>query len=151
MSSVSKKTGVSKKAVRDRRILAKARREDAGKPASEEIRRAAEKIGATPSESAKAEPVPGSREDMDQWTAKRNAVASQPVTITLAEACDLVGRDLSPTDFQNQVFDVIARELDVLSDLAEHSSGFDGWSALQNLSSRIQLAGKIAAVIGGAT
>jgi hypothetical protein len=46
MRSVSKKTGVSKKAARDRRILAKARREDGGKPVSDGIRRAAEKIGA---------------------------------------------------------------------------------------------------------
>ncbi|HTA90911.1 MAG TPA: hypothetical protein VK745_15075 [Polyangiaceae bacterium] len=46
MSSVSKSRGVSKKTARDRRILAKARKQDsAEKPVSDEIRRAAERGG----------------------------------------------------------------------------------------------------------
>ena len=150
MRSVSKKTGVSKKAVRDRRMLAKARREDgAEKPVSSEIRPAAEKIGAAPSGGATVEP--NSREHFEQWTEQRRALEARPVTITLAEACALVGRDLEPTRFQEQVFGVLARELDVLSDIGENGSesGFEGWCAFQNLRSRIELAGKIAAVIGG--
>ena len=59
MRSVSKKTGVSKKLARDRRMLAKGRREERQEvPISAGIRRAAEKIGAAPSESAKAQPAP---------------------------------------------------------------------------------------------
>jgi hypothetical protein len=123
----------------------------AEKPVSDEIRRAAEKIGATPSESAKAEPP--ARETMAEWTARREALANTPVPLTLAEACDLVGRDLEPSKFQTQVFDVLARDLNVLSDIGESQfeSGFEGWCAFQNLRARIELAGKIAAVIGGAS
>jgi len=88
---------------------------------------------------------------MEEWKAKRDAFVNRPLTLTLAEACDLVGRDLEPTCFQEQVFEVLARELDVLSDIGENASGFEGWCAFQNLRSRIELAGKIAAVIGGAS
>ena len=45
MSSVAKKTGVSKKVARDRKILGKAKREDRGKPVSAGIHRAAERTG----------------------------------------------------------------------------------------------------------
>src|SRR4051794_30413439 len=74
------------------------------------------------------------------------------LTLTLAEACELVGNDLEPVSFREQVFEVIARDLDVLSDLSERreSQGFDTWCAFQNLHQRIRLAGRIAAVIGGA-
>jgi hypothetical protein len=145
MSSVSKKTGVSKEVVRGRRTLTKE------KPVSEEeIRRDAEKIGAI---QRPGEPAPGSLEDFELWKVKQKAIEGLPVTLTLREACDLVGRDLEPAAFQEQVFNVLARELDVLSDLAEDQAhaGFDGWCAFQNLRSRIELAGKIAAVIGGAS
>jgi hypothetical protein len=74
------------------------------------------------------------------------------VTLSLAQACELVGRDLDLGRFQESVFEVLARELDVLSDLSESAeSGFDMWCAFQNLTERIRLAGKIAAVIGGAS
>lgn len=128
----------------------------AEKPVSEEIRQAAKRAGYSPSQAETAVRMAAaaaaeSPETMAEWTERRVAFASQPLTLTLAEACDLVGRDLSPTDFQQDVFNVLARELDVLSDLAENASGFDGWCAFQNLRSRIELAGKIAAVIGGAS
>ena len=45
MKKVQQKHVRSKKAARDRRILAKARREDGGKPVSEGIRRAAKRAG----------------------------------------------------------------------------------------------------------
>jgi len=137
--------------VQQKRATNKAAQKRADRPVSEGIRRAAERIGATPSESAKAEPAPGSREDFEQWSAKREAFVSRKLTLTLGEACGLVGRDLEPTQFQQQVFNVLARELDVLSDLSQSAEdGFDIWCAFQNLTERIRLAGKIAAVIGGA-
>ena len=154
MRIVSKKTGVSKKVARVRRMLAKARREDRAEvPISDEIRRAAKRAGITPGQLEAAEAV-SSPESMAEWSAKRAAFANQPLTLTLAEACDLVAHDLKPSDFQEQVFEVIAREVDTLSDLAEHGSGeagFDGWCAFQTLCHRIRLAGKIAAVFGGAS
>jgi hypothetical protein len=61
MKSVSEKSGTSKKAARDRRPQVKARREEG--PVSEKILRAAEKIGATPSDSAKAEMAPPTVDD----------------------------------------------------------------------------------------
>ena len=137
----------AKKMPADRRIMAKAKREQESGTFP-----AAERVDApTPAPKPPEETPEWSREGMADWSAKRKAVEALPLTITLAEACDLVGRDLSPTAFQEQVFDVIARELDTLSDLAERSKGFESWAAMQNLCSRIQLAGKIAAVIGGAS
>jgi len=138
--------------VQQKRATNKSARKRADKPVSdEEIRRDAEKIGAIPRQRAPGEPAPGSREDYEQWAAKRKALTSLPVTISLVEACNLVGRDLDPSQFQEQVFTILARELDVLSDLSESAeSGFDVWCAFQNLTERIRLAGKIAAVIGGA-
>lgn len=152
----------------------------AEKPVSEAIRRAAERAGITAKSAEKAfsdeeirqatrqagysasqadtavrmaaAAALESPETMAEWSAKRAAFNNQPLTVTLAEACDLVAHDLKPSDFQEQVFEVIAREVDTLSDLAEHKSGesgFDGWCAFQTLCHRIRLAGKIAAVIGG--
>ena len=129
----------------------RAPKKPARKSVSREILRAAERIKTAPSESAKTAPASFGREDLEQFTAKREALEGRPVVLTLREACDLVGRDLEPTAFQKQVFDVLARELDVLSDLGESTATFDGWCALQNLRDRIKLAGKIAFVIGGAS
>ena len=73
------------------------------------------------------------------------------LTLTLNEACALVGRDLDPSTFQTQVFETLSRDLGVLAYLGETGDGFNGWCAFQNLRARIELAGKIAAVMGGAS
>jgi hypothetical protein len=117
MSSVSKKRETSKKKPADLRLLAKAEREDRGeKPVTEGIHRAAERAGI----SASAEPAADSRQ-----------LAKRTLTLTLAETCELVGRDLAPSQFSDE--------------------GFDSWCVFQNLHDRIILADKIAAVIGGAS
>jgi hypothetical protein len=140
MSTVQRKKTTSKKT--------RARR--AEKPVSEGIKRAAERAGIEPS-STEAEP--SEREKFEARQAQKSALDSRKLTLTLTEACNLVGKDLDPRDFRTEVFDVLARDLDVLSDIGESqfAAGFDGWCAFQNLRSRILLAGKIAAVIGGAS
>ncbi|MEO8905495.1 MAG: hypothetical protein ABI488_23510 [Polyangiaceae bacterium] len=121
------------------------RSKSAPKPRAEKpvtrIEEAAERAG--------IKPAHGSPEHIAAFTAKRKELADRTLTLTVGEACDLVGRDLEPSEFTEQVFETIARDLDVLSDLAENGNGFDGWCAFQNLCERIKLAGKIAAVIGG--
>jgi|SRR6478752_1362041 len=149
MSSVSKKRGVSKEVVvRSRRTFSKTRRyARIGKPASETK-------GATSQEPGlwAREELEQARKELERVAAKREALGSLPVTLSLTEACALVGRDLDLGRFQECVFEVLARELDVLSDLSESAeNGFDVWCAFQNLTARIRLAGKIAAVIGGAS
>jgi len=139
MNSVAKKSGKSKGTAKR-----------AEQPISG-IRRAAEHAGIveSPPLTPEQQALQAEHQRFEEWSTKREALNSTPLTLTLAEACELVGRDLAPCDFQTQVFDVLARELNTLSDIGENASGFEGWCAFQNLRSRIALAGKIAAVIGG--
>jgi hypothetical protein len=80
----------------------------------------------------------------------RDAIGSIVVPITLAKACLLIGGNVEPENFATTAFSAIARDIETLSDLAEHESeesGFYGWLVLQQLAERARFAGEVAALL----
>jgi len=80
----------------------------------------------------------------------RDSIGSIPIPMTLGKACLLIGGNVEPENFATTAFAAIARDIETLSDLAEHESeesGFYGWLVLQQLAERARFAGEVAALL----
>ena len=144
MRTVSKKTGVSKKVARDRRILAKARREDAEKPVSEGIRLAAKRAG-TPVDDAMAE-ISKAMDARGEALAVLDEVKALHELANLAERLfegEGRGINLTRDELLGEALLCAREDIDLLSDGAASGCGIDGMHFVR-AQNRIDLALKLA-------
>jgi hypothetical protein len=73
----------------------------------------------------------------------RQSIGEVAVPMTLSEVCDAIGYEVRAEAFAETALASIAQEIDVLSDIAEKSCGFDGWCAFQGLAKRARLAASV--------